>query len=479
MKQYYSIARVPLFQYIQLLLVAVIIGLAATSVVLAYETCASCGTGPCCRDQCYSEAIYVCTSSGRLCPKTAPNSCGSACYNPTDYHCDLSTNTLLWGAEEPQIPPPASSTTPQEPSPSSTLQEPYPSSTLQEPYPSGSTPTTPHSPALNCKNVLGQWMTGAVAPGRHMEGATAVMHNKLYIFTGWGTWNGFTLVPSNDTHVYDPQTNTWETKSKTPISASHVQAAAWLNPPSGQARYIYLVGGFIGNNLGTATNQVWRYDTLTDRWFRMPNLPEARASGGAVIDENHVLHYIGGLKADRNTDGNNHWTLDLTDPTATWGNATVFNRPRNHFQAIYLNGYIYASGGQQHHDTGPVDRRYCDRYNVTTDTWEQLANQPTPRSHAEPATIAINGRIMQFGGRDNQGPYGVLQTSVQYNPATNVWETSRNLPAPRIATFAGFFENITVKGVTGDYVVIALGGKDWNIFASETWISKVERTQCQ
>lgn len=100
---------------------------------------------------------------------------------------------------------------------------------------------------------------------------------------------------------------------------------------------------------------VWVLDTVANEWQALPGLPEPRSSSGVAIHEQR-LHVISGLK-DRNKDTPTHWTLDLENTTLGWQNATSQNFPterkRNHFQAVTINGIIYAVGGQFNHDEDP------------------------------------------------------------------------------------------------------------------------------
>jgi hypothetical protein len=160
----------------------------------------------------------------------------------------------------------------------------------------------------SCNNQFSEWISREPCPNIHIEGATAALGSKLYLFTGF-TVDPDAITPDNTgglvatdlLDIYDVENDTWVSGDNTPVKASHLQAAAWSNPPDDdEPRFIFIAGGFIGNHPGPISKQVWRYDTINDTWTRFPDLPEERASGGLVIDNNHLLHYIGGL-VDRDT----------------------------------------------------------------------------------------------------------------------------------------------------------------------------------
>jgi len=399
-------------------------------------TLINCGSLPCCGTNppaCYSPSVYVCTSSGNLCPVSAPERCGDACYSPSVYNC---VNNQLQPKTNPGTPPPSSNP----------------------------------PPGVSC-NKLGPWMPGKSAAVVHSEGASAVLGNKLYIFSGF---QGTELNCGNRLDIYDITTDSWTQGSNFPISIgiSHMQAAAWTKPPNGVARSIFMAGGFPGPNGGPAVNQVWRYDVFDNRYYDMPPLPEKRASGAVVIDSNHKLHYIGGLYTDRVTNSDIHWTLNLLDPGANWVNSgDKLPMARNHVQGIQLGNSISLAGGQLGHEPNyaAVHTPYVHAYDINSKVWTRLADEPTPRSHSEASTLVINGKLVQFGGRSLN--WDNLATVVEYDPARNAWSSLPSLPAGRLSPSAGFFRDVVVKGVRGDYVVITCGMN--NPAPTDTWISRV------
>lgn len=308
----------------------------------------------------------------------------------------------------------------------------------------------------NCTQVFGPWQLMAPAPAGHIEGAAATINGRLYIFSGFATAG--VLIPSSRMDVYHLATNTWESSvmpfGPTPFSNSHIQSAV-------DGQFVWFAGGFVGPSGGPPTDEVWRYDTLTDTWTPGPPLPAPRASGGLAV-EGRNLHFIGGLPADRQTDQADHWVLDLDNPVA-WVNAAPFNRPRNHFQAVTVNGIIYAVGGQTGHD-GPLDDvPWVDAYDPVTDTWQQVADLPVRRSHVEPATLVINERILIVGGRSWGLPSPVNMVT-QYNPQTDTWIDLAPLPVPLIGMSGAYI---------GNYLVVTTGGTAYDTPQLNTWVAEV------
>ncbi|MDX1991647.1 MAG: malectin domain-containing carbohydrate-binding protein [bacterium] len=313
----------------------------------------------------------------------------------------------------------------------------------------------------NCTQTLGPWVQAASSPANHIEGGTAAVNGKMYLFTGFADNS---LTPANRLDVYNPETNVWETvaqpRAPMPIAASHIQAAV-------DGQYVWLAGGFVGRHPGPPTNQVWRYDTVTDMWAAGPPLPAPRASGALVVNGRN-LHYIGGLSTNRNTDYSTHWVLNLDNLPAGWRTAAPLPSPRNHFNGVVIDGIIYVSGGQFRHDNNPQDVALVHAYNSLTNTWVQKASMPTPRSHAEPGMFLMNDRIVVVGGRNNPGGQATMSSVVQYNPQTNTWQSLRSLPGSLIGPAAE---------VIGNKVIVTNGGIAYNVGQQNTWVSQVE-TNC-
>ena len=308
----------------------------------------------------------------------------------------------------------------------------------------------------NCSIALGTWQSVAPVPNNHIEGASAVANDELYIFTGFFQEIAGVLQPTSTVDIYNPTTDTWRAGSPSPFVGSHVQSAS-------NGDFIYLVGGFVGPDPGAPTNAVWQYNTLLDNWTALPNLPEARASGGVVIHDNY-LHYISGLDASRTADQPDHWILDLSNPI-NWIPLANLPQPRNHFQAVQIDQYIYAVGGQFGHDGGPVDLALVHAFNTETSVWEQRANTfGSPRSHAEPATFVLFDRIIVVGGRDIGSGQDTMDSIIMYNPQTDTWSQLGTIPTSLIGATANVINN---------QLIVTAGGTAYNVGQQQTWITDI------
>lgn len=323
-------------------------------------------------------------------------------------------------------------------------------------------PTAAPYDDTNCRQSIGKWRKVSDAPYTHIEGGGAVVDGKLYALSGYAN---NVHIPEPRVDVYNIETDTWETafnpRRPMPVAITHNQSVA-------VDQYIWMVGGFLGPSGGPPTDQVWKYDTVFDKWYEGPSLPEPRASG-ALVRHGRTLHYFGGLSFDRNTDYADHWTLRVDKLEEGWQEAPPMPQPRNHFNGVEIDGIIYAVGGQFNHDDDPTDVNLLHAYDTTTQVWEQRASLPMPRSHAEMSILAVNGRIIVIGGRNNQDGEWAVYRVTEYNPATDTWTQLRRMLFPLLTPNAAYHDGM---------LVYTFGGYDYLRGSKETFVATLE-TNCQ
>ncbi|KAA1175059.1 hypothetical protein FWJ25_06730 [Marinobacter salinexigens] len=104
---------------------------------------------------------------------------------------------------------------------------------------------------------------------------------------------------------------------------------------------------------------------------------------------------------------NNTWSPGADMPTTGVENPAT---------AVY-NGLLYVFGGSTAPFSGAVG--HASVYNPATNSWQSLANMPTPRGGA--TAQVLNGNIYVLGGMDSQG--SSLATVESFNPASGSWQT--------------------------------------------------------
>ena len=292
---------------------------------------------------------------------------------------------------------------------------------------------------------VGPWTREADGPVRRFEAFSAVVGGDLYRFSGFVE----ELRATRAVYRYRRSTKTWDRLADAPTPVTHCNAVV-------DGQDIWIAAGFVGDNPGTATSSVWKYDTRTDRWTPQVDLPERRA-GGALVRLGRSLHYFGGFDADRDTVHGDHFVLNLDDPTQ-WATRAPLPEPRGHLAGAAVHGLAYAIGGQLRHDTDPLDLPWVHAYDPRTDAWTQRASLPSGRSHDEQSVLVVDGKIVILGGRDTskarnrffrrRNRHLPIDHVTVYDSATDGWWEAMRLPVALLGPSAH---------VMGDEVVL-LGG---------------------
>jgi N-acetylneuraminic acid mutarotase len=291
---------------------------------------------------------------------------------------------------------------------------------------------------------LCRWQPVAPVEYERKEGQSALVDGQLYTFGGYYG----NLIGTNLTQRYNVSTNTWVNLAPAPLAVTHMGVAV-------VGKKVWLIGGFVGDHPGPVTAAVQIYDTQTNSWSMGPPLPAPRGSGAAAV-VGHQLHAFGGLLPDRRTDTGDHYVLDLANIGAGWHTAAPLPEPRNHLSGATVGGKIYAIGGQKDHDGPRSIGSFVHVYDPITNTWARVADLPVNRSHFEPGTIALDGKILIVGGSNNFSDYGDI---LSYDPATNLWSKFCDLPTTLVAPFAQ---------VIGSNLVVAQGARDNNAIPEKT-----------
>jgi len=229
--------------------------------------------------------------------------------------------------------------------------------------------------------------------GRH-ENAFIEYNNKFYLIGGRGI---------NPVNVFDPQTNTWETKGKSPMEIHHFQAVVYGNA-------IYLLGAMTGGYpKELPLDCIWKYYPETDKWEKGAEIPLARRRGGAgAVVYNDKIYLAGGIKFGHTSGTTNYFdSYDLK--TGKWEELTDAPHIRDHFPAIVANDKMYCIGGRNgsvHHPdnfaaffsaTIPEN----DYYDFKEGKWYTL-EEPLPIPTAAGGLVKIDSCLIYMGGEGVQ-----------------------------------------------------------------------------
>ncbi|WP_111766856.1 kelch repeat-containing protein [Nakamurella deserti] len=290
------------------------------------------------------------------------------------------------------------------------------------------------SPALGDPTPF-TWETRMPSPIGRSEGQGAAVGSKVYVFGGFAT--GTITTARSD--VYDTVTDTWTRLPDMPEEITHSATVV-------DGTTVWIVGGYVDDHPGPATRHVWKFDTVRRTFSAGPQLPAPRGAGAAAI-VGRELHFYGGTNrvagSTADPDQPDHWVLNL-DGGTTWTARAPLPNPRNHLTGATLDGKVYAIGGQYNENENTGLQTDVHRYDPATDAWTKVASLPRARSHL--VAVVRDGQILALGGTN---PGNVASSDVTaYDPASNTWSQLPSLPGGR---------KTPVVATVGDTVVVSGG----------------------
>jgi N-acetylneuraminic acid mutarotase len=298
-----------------------------------------------------------------------------------------------------------------------------------------------------------EWQKLPDMPEGKWEPGTAVIDGKLYVFGGYAKG----VKSSKRCDSFDPADGSWTRIQDLPSAISHVNLVV-------DGRTICFAGGFKDGYPGHAIAEAWCYDLELDRFIAAPLLPEKRGGGGlALLGRN--LHFVGGLKPDRDTDAADHWVLNLdewAEGAGQWTNAAPMPVPRNQFSCVEFEGEMYTIGGQFHHDSIQDNQPTVEIYNPKSDSWRDGPTLLKGHSHAEGSTFVHDNRIYMVGGHSQpEGERIALDSDIVALAPGGSWEVVGQLPKPLSSPAAA---------IVGGKLYVA-GGFDGRVKA-EVWVTE-------
>lgn len=230
------------------------------------------------------------------------------------------------------------------------------------------------------------------ATGRH-ENTFIEYKDKFYLLGGRGV---------NPVNVFDPASNTWETKAKSPMEIHHFQAVVY-----GDA--IYLVGAMEGKYpKETPMENIWIYYPESDKWEKGAVIPKDRRRGGAgAVLYNDKIYMVAGIEYGHTSGTNNYFdSYDLK--TGKWEILTKAPHIRDHFPAIVVNDKLYCVGGRN------TSVHYPDRFGAFFDAtipqvdvydfkkaqWYTLEEE-LPFPSAAGGLVEMDNKLIYMGGEGN------------------------------------------------------------------------------
>jgi len=231
---------------------------------------------------------------------------------------------------------------------------------------------------------VGEWEIKADMKIQRQElsPASAVVDGKIYIFGGSDgppAWKTYAPV-----EVYDPATDTWETKTDMPTPRAGLSTSVVDG-------VIYTIGGWWG------WTTVEAYDSVANTWVMKAPMPTIRSHFSTSV-VNGIIYAIGGSKGNLEG-GRGYSTVEAYNPvTDTWEQKKEMPTARTGLSTSVVDGKIYAVGGSW--------LSTVEVYDPTTDAWTRALDMPTPRVFL--STGVVDGKIYAIGGQGG-GPLSIVE----------------------------------------------------------------------
>ena len=250
------------------------------------------------------------------------------------------------------------------------------------------------------------WSYKASMPTPRLNFATAVYHDKVYCIGGSRGSSSDTIDNVTGVNeVYDPATDRWETKTPMPTPRRIFTTAHVVDGK------IYVIGQYLNS---TTQKQVFSnlnevYDPETDTWTTKSPMPIATTEFSGVF--NNKIYFFGGYSDRSNPPNIYHRTLtQIYDPaTDTWSSGTP--PPKEIYTAavgvtigIMAPKRMYVFGG-----------KFNLVYDPELDSWTSGAAFPTGRGYFAVAVLddviyIIGGISISY----EEGPQGAPGVSTYY-----------------------------------------------------------------
>ena len=178
------------------------------------------------------------------------------------------------------------------------------------------------------------WENKTSMPTKRQRPEANVVNGKIYLIGGFQYQDlppPYTTIRLDVNEVYDPETDSWTTKTPIPTTSSNPASATINNK-------IYVIGGFQSD-----LNQI--YDPESDTWSQGVPIPTAVGLAGAGATTGLFapkrIYVIGGYPSYDEVRLN-----QVYDPeTDTWSNGTQMPTARHSLGVAVVNDTFYAIGG--------------------------------------------------------------------------------------------------------------------------------------
>ncbi len=249
----------------------------------------------------------------------------------------------------------------------------------------------------------GIWTRKADMPSPRRLLAVTAANGKIYAIGGWT----FTADFCGGQYVYateefDPQTNTWSTKSDFPMRRPPNSCASNVSIGAGSAKgKIYV---FIFNTQEPGTVATYEYDPAEDLWDTGKSPVPFNYTQYAVASLNDKIYVLGS--------GDNGVPISQYDPSQDlWIIWPSSNKGRQLLGLAAINSGLYAIGGQERSSYPMITSAVVERFDLSSKIWEYATSMPTPRFSM--GYCSLGEKIYVLGGAANDStPLSVVEEGV-------------------------------------------------------------------
>ena len=275
------------------------------------------------------------------------------------------------------------------------------------------------------KNLASAWTEGPALALRRDEPRVAVIGGDAYLVGGTlevvhSPGERLLLTPSDQLTRFNPHSGAYTELAPLPEALNHMGVVAYRGD-------VYALGGY-GKRVDTHTGKkFFRYDPATDRWSRMPDMPEPRAAMAVGVIGNRLI--VAGGARDR-VPLSTAFAYDFR--SHRWSRLPDMGSRREHVGDAVLGGKLYVLGGRAPQSLA-VDT--AERYDPVAGRWEGLPPMPVPVGGV--AAVDAKGDVIAIGGGDDGR--GTVSGAVQeFDPQTERWSLLSGLRIARHGQGAAF-----------------------------------------
>jgi len=264
-------------------------------------------------------------------------------------------------------------------------------------------------PLITSSAMAQSWSEGATMPTPRPEITASNIGDDIYVIGGYDKSGD----PLDVVEVYNVKNNSWKSIAPLPRVLHHAAAASYDGK-------IYVVGGFIAREW-IPTNQLFIYDPIKNQWTEGNPMPTPRGALNALF-VNGTLYAIGGQDNAKSSNKN-----EAYDPlTNKWISKPSMPTGRNHAASATVDNKIYITGGRLAGFYPLTNVNVNEMYDTETEKWTAVEPMPSKRSGI--AAAAINNSFFVFGGEDTIKTHA---NNEEYDTQDDKWISQEPMPSSR------------------------------------------------